>query len=145
MSTRAKSIGSVDVAISRTPSGKVRARLMFSIEQLEAMLEAARNGDVDDDEDHPQGPERKAKPEPEPTPAQSVFVREGTRAWAAWLAHKRRTNPVWYLTKESTIDGKRFTGWWFPTLFPPGTDTAATGPPEGLSADDEAIVANGFK
>ena len=55
--------------------------------------------------------------------APMVFVAVGTRAWTAWLAHKRRpTHPT--TTNKQTGQ----TGWWFPSLWPPGVDPPA--PPD---------------
>jgi hypothetical protein len=52
-----------------------------------------------------------------------VFVREGTRAWDAWCkAGHSRT-----LSTRRRIDGRYFTGWMFPTLFPGAAATATEG------------------
>jgi hypothetical protein len=51
-----------------------------------------------------------------------VFVREGTRAWDAWCkAGHSRT-----LSTRRTIDGRTYTGWAMPSLFPPAPGAAAT-------------------
>lgn len=66
-----------------------------------------------------------------------VFVFEGTRAWEAWVAFKKRTTGhTWTLSRSTVIDGKHRTGWWFPTLFPPSdkAESNATGPPDQSAA-----------
>jgi hypothetical protein len=51
-----------------------------------------------------------------------VFVIQGTPAWNAWLAHKGvRSMPT---NTSAHAPGK--SGWWFPSLWPPGVD-----PPPG--------------
>lgn len=113
---RAIDIGPVDAAVTKTAGGKVRLRLLFTEEQLAMLLDAARDGDVEgDDEDVA------AKPAPEPAadPAKRVFVREGTPAWDAWVTYRRRDKPDWYITTQHLEGGRTLTGWWFPSLFPP--------------------------
>ncbi len=55
--------------------------------------------------------------------AKLIFVFEDTRAWEAWVKVKRRETGVscWNLTTTAVIDGKRRSGWWFPSLFPKET------------------------
>jgi hypothetical protein len=51
-----------------------------------------------------------------------VFVREGTRAWDAWCkAGHSRT-----LSTRRTIDGRTYTGWYQPSLFPASHAEAAS-------------------
>ena len=62
-----------------------------------------------------------------------VFVFEGTRAWDAWVAHKRATTGrPWTLTTSRAVNGR--CGWFFPTLFPP---KGADPPTSTLSAADQ--------
>lgn len=83
-------------------------------------------------------------PPPEPQgaviddPMKRIFVFKGTPAWDAWCAEKlRTTGRTWTLDTTVNIDGKRSTGWYFPTLYPPrrespkesGEQGQATGPP----------------
>jgi len=73
-------------------------------------------------------PRRYRPPPPEPDiqgavldgrEVKPVFVIEGTRAWEAWLAHKRATTGrPFTLTTAHVVDGKSRRGWWFPSLFP---------------------------
>lgn len=55
-----------------------------------------------------------------------VFVREGTRAWDAWCAagHSRT------LSTRRQIDGRWFTGWAMPSLFPPSKISPPPAPVE---------------
>ena len=64
-------------------------------------------------------------------PTKQVFVFDNTPAYQAWakrmaIDHGLRS---WNLTTRMLIDGQWRTGWYFPTLFPPETAPAATGPP----------------
>ena len=142
---RAIPIGPVDLAAIRTAGGRVRLRMLLTIEQIERLLEAARNGDVEDDDDRPEEVRPDKAPQPTPEPTQRVFVIEGTRAWQPWVNHKRRTsgNADWYLTTTHVVDGKKRTGWWFPSLFPPN-DAPATGPPTSptMTREDDAAMAD---
>jgi hypothetical protein len=81
----------------------------------------------------PIGPTDKAQARP------TVFVYEGTPAWDAWVAQKKRERRApWNLTTTATIDGKTRRGWYFPSLFPPAAPQppadekpeGATGPPQ---------------
>jgi hypothetical protein len=69
-------------------------------------------------------------PPPEPQgavlehPTKPIFVYVGTPAWDAWCAEKlRTTGRKWTLSSTANIDGKRCTGWYFPTLYPPSSKT----------------------
>lgn len=148
-SRRAVEIGAVDCAAIKTPGGKVRLRLLFTIEQLEALLVAAKGDDADDEthmkrnETHGNarteseqnredsgGGDARARPPPAPpaTIEQNVFVIEGTRAWDAWKAYKTREKGMeWSLSTHRVHEGKRQNGWYFPTLFPPSTTTTTEG------------------
>jgi hypothetical protein len=55
-----------------------------------------------------------------------VFVIEGTKAWAAWIAYRRATGqrPINF-TYRGENEHSRHTGRHFPTLFPPKLDTQA--------------------
>lgn len=74
-----------------------------------------------------------------PDAAKPVFVYVGTRAWDAWLDHRaRKTGLRSCPTTRLFVEGVGWRdGWHFPTLFPPGRETAsesseeasATGPP----------------
>lgn len=131
---RAIDIGPVDAAATKTAGGKVRLRLLFTMEQLAALMEVAGGEGEDDDT------EAQAKPAA-PEPPKRVFVREGTPAWDAWTTHKRRTHPDWNLTVQHTDNGRRVTGWWFPSLFPPN----AGAKPEALTEDDTNVLSSEFK
>ena len=82
------------------------------------------------------------KPEPQGAiahpKAEQIFVYEGSRAFVAWSAHMARKNNLreWNLTCWKTVDGKRRSGWYFPSLFPP-----ATAPPGELSDEDARALA----
>lgn len=91
----------------------------------------------------PRVPRAYRPPPPQPMGALSekakdpVFVFEGSRAWEAWVAFKKRTTGhTWTLSRSTVIDGKHRTGWWFPTLFPPSdkAESNATGPPDQSAA-----------
>lgn len=145
---RAIDIGPVDAAAIRTRGGKVRLRLHFSVEQLEAMLRAAMAEDAIDDEEAdsrldnmkrsvtqcnaPEEDERRSEDDGGDARARAapdrVFVIEGTRAWKAWLAHRRRGLPT--CDGHGPHAGKR--GWYMPTLFPPGE----------LAPEDSEALAN---
>lgn len=51
-----------------------------------------------------------------------IFVYENSRAYKAWAIRKANENRVhrWHLTTNKVVDGHLRTGWYFPTLFPPG-------------------------
>jgi len=93
-------------------------------------------------------------PPPEPQGSTSdtdkrVFVYEGTRAWDAWVAERKRTRGVaWTLTTTRVVDGKSKRGWWFPSLFPPDA-RPGTGPPTtatpAMSPADEAEMTKAFR
>ena len=142
-SKRAIDIGPVEAAAIKTVGGKVRLRLLFTVEQIEALLAAARDNDDGDEESrnvtqsHAREEKRRkiddaddagARARATVVPPQQnwgVFVCEGTRAWDAWMRVKRVNGRYWNMTKVVVVNGERRTGWYFPTLFPP----AATGPP----------------
>lgn len=69
----------------------------------------------------------------------TVFVIQGTRAWAAWIEYRRRKGMV---PSMPTCNGvgvhalKR--GWWLPTLFPP--DSRADPPVEMSNSDHDALA-----
>lgn len=90
----------------------------------------------------------------------SIFVFEGSDAWQAWIAHRKRTTGIASMPKTwATIDGKRRLGWWCPSLYPPRdapspgerspeamAQNRETGPPGGIglaSAEDVAELARG--
>lgn len=87
-------------------------------------------------------PRRYQPPPPQPLgavvadkKAKQIFVYEGTRAWDAWIAFKRRTSgvPSWNLSTTVVVDGKPRRGWFFATLFPP----QSTGPPSPAQSDSD--------
>lgn len=152
---RAVDIGPLDAAAIKTGSGKVRLRLLFTVDQLEALLRAARDDDDDmkrsvtqcnapdesqtreevDDED-----DARARPPPQPPKvvdrADYVFVIEGTPAWIAWLDHRARNRQPRSLPTTSRQDegGHWKRGWWLPTLFPP----PPTDPPKDNLLESDA-------
>ncbi len=70
--------------------------------------------------------------------AERIFVIEGTRAWKAQLAHRKRLTGMNSLSVTSAyINGKPRRGWYFTSLFPPGEQ-----PKEDLSDEDVAAFAN---
>jgi hypothetical protein len=138
---RAVDIGPVETAAFKTQSGKVRVRLLFTIEQLEALLAVAReggNGPPDDVSrsvtlchapeseqnrtDEEEGDDvreraRAARHSVDPPP-ERVFVIEGTKAWDAWMRHRSEQGIRGCPTTTHTVDGQRRQGWFFPSLFP---------------------------
>lgn len=75
-----------------------------------------------------------------------VFVLKGSRAWEAWCSWRGGRGMVASLpTTETIIEGKRCTGWWMQSLFPPSEPTTTTGPPTQpgttMTPDDEAAMA----
>lgn len=146
---RAVDIGPVDAAAIKTSGGKVRLRLLFTTEQLEALLLAAReqehpDGDVKRSETQCNAPEksqtrredddgddaRAASPPQVVERSKYVFVIEGSRAWLAWLEHRSRNGQIKSLPSTTAqIDGAWKRGWYLPTLFPP----ASTAPADALS------------
>lgn len=148
---RAVDIGPVDAAAIKISGGKVRLRLLFTTEQLEALLLAAREDDdeavkrnvtqcnapeksesrreVDDEDDA-----RATSPPKAIERSKYVFVIEGTRAWQAWLDHRVCTGQIKSMpTTMAQVDGAHRRGWYLPTLFPPST----AGPPsESLTTAD---------
>lgn len=158
---RAVDIGPLDAAAIRTRGGKVRLRLHFTVEQLETMLRAAMEDEGSDDDaieaniaevkrsvTQCNAPERESRTDQQDdddararaSPPARVFVIEGTRAWNAWISHRKRLGllaspPVTMGHGEHA--GKR--GWYFESLFPP----TATGPPDSeIGEEDSKIVAN---
>lgn len=51
---------------------------------------------------------------------QRVFVIEGSKAWDAWIAHRRANGvrPLLPPTGSSLVNGRSVRGWWFESLFP---------------------------
>lgn len=123
---RAIDIGPVEAAAIKTGRGKVRLRLLFTQEQIAALLEEARREDDGDAE-----PEEKvdrqtaakvAKQSVGAGPAERVFVIEGTKAWAAWMTYRRNVEGKPSCpTTSHIVEGRSRDGWWFPSLFPPAT------------------------
>lgn len=72
-----------------------------------------------------------------------IFVYEGTPAYEAWAAHFARKNGTrsWHLTTRKFVEakddqpGQWRSGWWFPSLFPPGQPPPAQ-PQQGPSDQD---------
>lgn len=141
-------IGAVDCAAIKTAGGKVRLRLLFTVEQLEALLRAARDDETqcnamkrnetteseqNREEVEGGGDDARARPPPSvASPGQSVFVIEGTRAWIAWKDYKSREKGFeWNLTTSRNHEGRSQTGWYFPSLFPPGLPGQNPNPHEG--------------
>lgn len=142
---KAFDLGLVDAAAIRTAGGKIRLRLLFTADQLETMLLAARaDEDTDNDMKHDEtacnaGNDREeqsrieddeddaserapARDSVQPTPPTApvgripqTFVRQGTPAWDAWVAIGH--NPRLAVRRE--VKGRVRTGWDFPSLFPP--------------------------
>lgn len=139
---RAFDLGPVEAAAIRTAGGKIRLRLLFTEDQLETMLMAARahdppsaqhvtqcdapektqnREDSDGDEDDASAPAHtrdSAQVVPPTAPVgrrESVFVYQGTRAWDAWV--KAGHDPGLAVRREH--ENRVRTGWDFPTLFPP--------------------------
>lgn len=160
---RAIDLGPVEAAAIKTPGGKIRLRLLFSADQLEAMLMAAKSDDPHDvtqrdasvdnvtprldemrEEDDGDGdaPAR-APPVPPTAPVghpPQVFVIEGTRAWDAWVAHElAATGRRWSLTVRRIVDGRTRSGWHFPSLFPP--PRSGSDPPTYMTDQDYAEMA----
>lgn len=98
------------------------------------------------------GAPRGYRPLPAPAPqplgavvneAKQIFVYEGTRAWEAWAAFKTRERGVrWTLSTTAIIDGKPRHGWWFPSLFPPKAEVAASPTSPTMTAADEKEFAD---
>ncbi len=141
---RAFDLGPVEAAAIRTAGGKIRLRLLFTEDQLETMLIAARAHDppgdatprnamqrdatadsdetrIEDDEDDAGasvGVRDSVQPVPPTAPvgrSGPQFVARGTRAWDAWL--KAGHNDSLCVRREH--EGRVRTGWHFPSLFPP--------------------------
>lgn len=79
-------------------------------------------------------------------PTKPIFVYEGSRAYEAWSVVKSRERGfgldakgrgTWRCSTRAFINGEWRSGWYFPTLFPPGSESgtsdegrpATTGPP----------------
>ena len=150
---RAIDLGPVEAAAIKTAGGKIRLRLLFTADQLESMLIAARSvdppdGDASadtvtqcnapekteirsegDDEDDAREADRPIVPPTAPVGRREpVFVIEGTRAWKAWSAYEHAINgKPWTLTVRRERDGRVQKGWDFPTLFPPPLPGQAEG------------------
>lgn len=131
---RAIDLGPVDAAAIKTSGGKIRLRLLFTEDQLESMLIAARAPELrdvtqcdapeksqtrqDDDDDDDAGAHESVRVVPPTAPvgrSGPEFVYQGTRAWDAWVAVGH--NPKLAVRRE--IKGRVRTGWDFPSLFPP--------------------------
>ena len=142
---RAIDLGPVEAAAIKTAGGKIRLRLLFSADQLESMLMAARSVDPPDGDadahtvtqcDAPEKTETRSEVDDEddaregvpPTAPvgrhEPVFVIEGTRAWKAWSAYEHAVNgKPWTLAIRRELQGRTQKGWHFPTLFPPEIPT----------------------
>jgi hypothetical protein len=142
---RAIDLGLVEAAAIKTAGGKIRLRLLFTADQLESMLIAARSidppdGDANadavtqcnaperdeirsegDDEDDAREAGQPIVPPTAPVGRHDpVFVIEGTRAWKAWSEYEKAVNgKPWKLTVRREHQGRTQKGWHFPTLFPP--------------------------
>jgi len=142
---RAIDLGPVEAAAIKTSGGKIRLRLLFTADQLESMLIAARSVDPPDsdastdavtqcnapektqtrsevdDEDDAREADRPIEPPTAPVGRREPqFVIEGTRAWKAWVAYELAVNgKPWTLTVRREHEGRTQKGWHFPTLFPP--------------------------
>lgn len=142
---RAFDLGPLEAAAIRTAGGKIRLRLLFTADQLETMLMAARAHDppdatprnamqrdatldsdetrIEDDEDdagasaHGRDSVQVVPPTAPVGRIQPQFVAQGTRAWDAWV--KAGHPPTLAVRRE--IDGRVKSGWDFATLFPPST------------------------
>jgi hypothetical protein len=66
--------------------------------------------------------------------APKVFVAKGTRAWDAWVARGHKPG----LAYSRGMPGDSRTGWWFPTLWPPGVD-----PPSPADEADFGVTNRG--
>ena len=127
---RAVDLGAVDVKAIRTKSGRVRISMTMSIEQLETLIAEARAESQQQKRGVTQCDAKSQRREDselmmltrERDSAEYVWVSEGTRAWKAWTDYRGKAGP----TTARVIDGKRYTGWYFPSLFPP----AQTGAPQ---------------
>lgn len=121
---RAVELGAVDVKAIRTPSGRVRISMTMSIEQLETLIAEARAQQQPPKRSVTQCDGKSQRREDSDSmmmmtrarePSESVWVSEGTRAWKRWLEYRGKSIP----TTSRDIDGRRHTGWYFPSLFPP--------------------------
>lgn len=146
---RAVDIGPLDAAAIRTRGGKIRLRLHFTIDQLETMLRAAMADDGEEDEEtieaniaevkrsvtqcnakpvqrrEEQNREIHDEDDARARPHPRVFVIEGTKAWNAWLDHRKRLGlPRSLPTCQGMDDHANRRGWWMPSLFPPATEMA---------------------
>lgn len=86
-----------------------------------------------------------AKTEGDPPDPMRFFVYEGTPAFDAWAKRKARESGLakWHRTTTKVVDGKQRVGWYFPTLFPTGADSNATGPPATPSLTEDDLDALG--
>lgn len=65
----------------------------------------------------------------------SVFVIYGTRAWDAWISHRRANGQIPSMpTCNGTGENAGKRGWYLPSLFPPSA--SGTDPPNGLTEED---------
>ena len=73
---------------------------------------------------------------------EKVFVAKGTRAWDAWIVHRRRVGEIPSLpVTQGHGEHIGKTGWYLPSLFPPSSQS--TGPPS--SGIDETAAAEFIK
>lgn len=145
MSERPKTISldPIRTTVSVLPSGNWRVCNTYTPDQAETL--AAFVCDVNRSDSHGIAVTRKDTPEPFPPalppfsphtphitpnpptypgaaatrarePSEAVWVSEGTRAWKRWVEHRGSKSIP---TTSRDIDGKRHTGWYFPSLFPP--------------------------
>lgn len=121
---RAVELGAVDVKAIRTPLGKVRISMTMSIEQLETLIAEAKADHQSPKRSvtqcNPKSQRREDRDSMMTTrardPAKSVWVSEGTRAWKRWAEYRDGESIP---TTSRDIGGRRHTGWYFPSLFPP--------------------------
>lgn len=67
---------------------------------------------------------------------EKVFVIEGSRAWQAWVGHRKRSGQVGSLpTTRGQGENAGKSGWYLPSLFPPAAQS--TGPPSTLMTDED--------
>lgn len=67
-----------------------------------------------------------------------VFVIKDSKAWQAWIAHRRANGlPGTMMVTTTHRDGRTLEGWWLPTLFPP----RAEGLEQTISNKDADVLA----
>lgn len=146
--SRAVDLGPVDAAAIRTSGGKVRLRLLLTVEQLESMLLAARMNDppdethmernetqcnareeqnrIEDDEDDAQAPERVRESVSEAATRLTSPMAPAGRIPQAFVIKGTRAWDAWVaqghdpsLSVRREVKGQIRSGWHFPSLFPP--------------------------